>query len=181
MMGRGISHVEISVPDYEASIRFYDRMFGYLGYKSFWTLDIGYHSTYYAPSMVFTHSYIGIQPARTDTRVDHAARNTGLHHIALWGKSRRHIDKFYTEFLLKNDVTVTEAPAEYTVYGPGYYGVFFDDPISGVHWEVAYMPRIPSPWSVWRWIKAMKAGVAESHPEFGPDGYKRGVRKLPKA
>ncbi|MCG6862925.1 MAG: VOC family protein [Chromatiaceae bacterium] len=32
--------------DYEASVRFYDRMFGWLGYKSFWTLDIGYRSTH---------------------------------------------------------------------------------------------------------------------------------------
>ena len=38
MRWRGIHHVEFSVLDYETSVEFYDRMFGWLGYKSFWTL-----------------------------------------------------------------------------------------------------------------------------------------------
>jgi catechol 2,3-dioxygenase-like lactoylglutathione lyase family enzyme len=46
MRWKGVHHVEFSVLDYEASLAFYDRMFGWLGYKSFWTLDIGYRSTY---------------------------------------------------------------------------------------------------------------------------------------
>jgi len=32
---RGVHHVELSVLDYDASIAFYDRMFGRLGYTSF--------------------------------------------------------------------------------------------------------------------------------------------------
>lgn len=38
---RGIHHVEFSVLDYDNAIAFCDRMFGWLGHKSFWTLDIG--------------------------------------------------------------------------------------------------------------------------------------------
>ncbi|MBE3049342.1 hypothetical protein IMZ48_43960 [Candidatus Bathyarchaeota archaeon] len=180
MRWRGLSHIELSVPDYEASIRFYDRMFGWLGYNSFWTLDVGYLSTYYMPTVLFNHSYIGIQPARTDTRVDFSARDVGVHHVAICAKSRREIDRFHKEFLLKNDVTVTEAPAEYPVYAPGYYAVFFDDPVSGIHWEVAHTPWFPSPASVWRWKRAVKEGVGESHPEWRDEAFKRALRKLPR-
>jgi len=38
MRWRGIHHVEFSALDYETSVEFYDRMFGWLGCKSFWTL-----------------------------------------------------------------------------------------------------------------------------------------------
>ncbi|KAL2105710.1 hypothetical protein VUR80DRAFT_7007 [Thermomyces stellatus] len=180
MRWSGVSHIELSVPDYDAAIEFYDGMFGWLGYSSFWTLDVGYRSTYYAPTWLFNHSYIGIQPARTDTRVDHAARNAGVHHVAICAKGRREIDRFYRDFLLKHDVTVTEAPAEYPVYAPGYYAVFFDDPISGIHWEVAYAPWIPSPLSVWRWWRAVKGAVEHVHPEWRNDAFKRAIRKLPR-
>lgn len=46
MCWRGVSHIEFFVRDYETSVGFYDRMFGWLGYKSVWTLDLGYRSTY---------------------------------------------------------------------------------------------------------------------------------------
>jgi hypothetical protein len=39
-------------------------MFGWLGYKSFWTLNIGYRSPYYMARFPVPHSYIGIQPAK---------------------------------------------------------------------------------------------------------------------
>lgn len=180
MRWSGLSHIELLVPDYEAAIAFYDRMFGYLGYTSFWTLDVGYLSTYYAPTMALNHSYIGIQPARSGAPLDHAARAVGVHHVALSARSRGEIDRFHREFLLKNDVTVTEAPADYPVYAPGYYAVFFDDPVSGIHWELAYAPWFPSPMSVWRWWRAAKEAVGEVHPDWKDDAYKRAVRKLPK-
>lgn len=44
---KGIHHFEISVLEYGESLAFFDKMFGWLGYKSFWTLDIEYRSTYY--------------------------------------------------------------------------------------------------------------------------------------
>lgn len=179
MRWRGLHHVELSVVDYDASVAFYDRMFGWLGYKSFWTLDIGYRSTYYVPSLALPHSYIGIQPAKTGTKLNHGTRTTGIHHVALWAKSRSEINTFYKEFLLKNDITVTEPPAEYSVYAPGYYGVFFDDPISGVHWEVAHIPLIPSPRAIWRWKRAMDEGVVEHRPEWSKSAVKHAMRTLP--
>lgn len=125
MRWRGIHHVEFSVLDYDESVAFYDRMFGWLGYRSFWTLDIGYRSTYYMARFPLPHSYIGIQPARSGGKVDHGQRATGIHHIALWAKNRREVDAFHTAFLVASGIPVTDAPAEYPVYAPGYYAVFF--------------------------------------------------------
>ena len=178
MRWRGIHHVEFSVLDYAASIAFYDRLFGWLGYRSFSTLDIGYRGTYYMARFPLPHSYIGIQPAHTGAKLDHAARATGIHHIALWARNRREVDDFHAEFLVRNAIPVTEAPQEYSVYAPGYYAVFFDDPINGIHWELAHTPRIPSPAAWLRWTRALKAEEAK-HPEWGQSAMAQAMRDLP--
>ena len=175
MRFRGVHHVEFSVLDYERSIAFYDKMFGWLGYKSFWTLDIGYRSTYY---MAFPHSYIGIQPAKSGTKLEHNRRAVGIHHIALWAKNRKEIDKFYHDFLLKEDIAVTDPPAEYTIYTPGYYAVFFDDPINGIHWELAHTPIIPSIRHFVSWRRAVK-NEGKKHPEWQRSAFKEALRKIP--
>ncbi len=56
------------------------------------------------------------------------------------------------EFLTRRGIRVTEEPKEYPHYTPGYYAVFFDDPINGIHWELARLPIIPSPREFWRSI-----------------------------
>jgi len=178
MRWRGVHHIELSVLDYERSIAFYDRMFGWLGYQSFWTLDVGYRSTYYMTRLPIPHSYIGIQPARTGGPHVHGARPVGLHHLALWARGRREIDRFHTEFLLKNEVTVTEAPARYDHYAPGYYAVFFDDPVNGFHWELVYTPRLPSPRDLWAFWRALKREL-KARPELGKDPLKQAMRPLP--
>jgi catechol 2,3-dioxygenase-like lactoylglutathione lyase family enzyme len=178
MRMKGVHHVELSVLDYEESIKFFDRMFGWLGYKSFWTLDIGYRSTYYMARFPFFHSYIGIQPARSGNKLAHADRATGIHHVALWARNRKEVDDFHTHFLLKNNVPVTDEPAEYPVYAPGYYAVFFDDPITGIHLELSYTPMLPSPAAWMRWIRALKAEW-KKHPEWEVPPWKQAMRKLP--
>lgn len=178
MRWRGVHHVEFSVLDYEMSVAFYDRMFGWLGYKSFWTLDIGYRSTYYMARFPVPHSYIGIQPAKTGGRLDHEARAVGIHHIALWATSRKEVVAFHEEFLVKNSVVVTEKPTEYPTYTPGYYAVFFDDPINGIHWELAHMPRIPSPMAYLRWVRTLK-DIGKSHPEWRRPVAAEAMRSLP--
>lgn len=178
MRWRGVHHVEFSVLDYEASVAFYDKMFGWLGYKSFWTLDIGYRSTYYMARFPVPHSYIGIQPAKSGDKLDHAARATGIHHIALWARNRREVDAFYRDFLLANDIAVTDAPAEYAIYAPGYYAVFFDDPVNGIHWELAATPRLPSPAAFLRFLRAMRAEEAR-HPEWQDPAARLAMRRLP--
>ena len=177
MRFRGVHHVELSVPDYENAIAFYDRMFGWLGYRSFWTLDVGYRSTYYMARFPFPHSYIGIQPARDGERLDHAVHRTGIHHVALWAKSRREVDDFYRAFLLEEGVTVTDPPEAYPLYAPGYYAVFFLDP-AGIRWELAHMPRIPTPMNLFRTWRVAKA-LAREHPEWKHHPAREMMRKLP--
>lgn len=178
---RALHHVELSVLDYERSLAFYDRMFGYLGFQSFSTLGLGYTGTYYAPTLALTpHSYIGIQPAWSGGPHDFAARPVGIHHVAIWGKSRKEIKRFHEDFLLKEEgLDVTEAPAEYPLYAPGYYGVFFNDPINGIHWEVAHIPLIPGPLTAWRWYKGVKEAAKELGEDVAKDPFKAAIRKLP--
>ncbi|MWD29542.1 hypothetical protein E0K89_018845 [Aquicoccus sp. SCR17] len=178
MRWRGVNHIELSVLDYDRSIAFYDAMFGWLGYKSFWTLDIGYRSTYYMARFPVPHSYIGIQPARSGTRLDHAARPVGLHHIALWARNRAEIDAFHRDFLCARGIAVTDLPQEYAVYAPGYYAVFFDDPLNGFHWELAHIPRLPGPGAWLRFRRAMKREAAR-HPEWCRPPASEAMRKLP--
>lgn len=178
MRWRGVSHIEFSVLDYEKSVAFYDRMFGWLGYRSFWTLDLGYRSTYYMARFPFLHSYIGVQPAKSGARLDHEARAVGLHHIALWAKNRREVDAFFREFLRPNAIPVSEAPQEYAAYTPGYYAVFFDDPINGIHWELAHIPFLPTPAACLRFRLRLKAESAK-HPEWNASPMKEAMRSLP--
>lgn len=161
---RGVHHVEFSVLDYAASVAFYDRMFGWLGYASFWTLDVGYRSTYYVSRPPFPHSYIGIQPAHSGGALKPGTHQVGIHHIALWARSRREVDRFHAEFLVPEGVTVTDPPAEYPIYAPGYYAVFFVDR-SGIRWELAATPRLPGPMQVWRTMKAAHE-LRRRHPEW---------------
>ena len=44
MRWRGVDHVEFAVLDYHTSIKFYDAMFGWLGYSSFSSLNMEYQS-----------------------------------------------------------------------------------------------------------------------------------------
>lgn len=178
MRFKGIHHVEFSVLNYDESIRFFDKMFGWLGYKSFWTLDIGYRSTYYMARYPFFHSYIGIQPARTGDTLTHEDHSTGIHHISLWARNRKEVDKFYSDFLIKNDVEVTDLPVEYPVYTPGYYAVFFNDPVTGIHFELSHTPLIPSIPAYLRWSRALK-NVWKHHPEWKTPPWKEAMRKLP--
>jgi catechol 2,3-dioxygenase-like lactoylglutathione lyase family enzyme len=177
MRFRGVNHVEFSVLNYENSIKFYDRMFGWLGYRSFWTLDIGYRSTYYMARFPFPHSYIGIQPATQGGKLNHEDHAPGIHHIALWARSKKEVDEFHTNFLLREEVIVTDSPNEYPIYAPGYYAVFFLDP-TGIRWELAYIPRIPMPWDILKTIRLAKA-LRKQHPEWKQHPVKEMMRTLP--
>jgi len=178
MRWKGVHHVEFSVLDYDKSIVFFDKMFGWLGYKSFWTLDIEYRSTYYMARFPLFHSYIGIQPATVGEKLKSEEHATGVHHIALWAKNRREVDAFYYEFLLKNGAEVTDAPAEYPTYTPGYYAVFFNDPFTGIHFELSHTPLIPALSAYRRWITVLK-GIWKKHPEWKSPPWKEAMREIP--
>lgn len=178
MRWRGVHHVEFAVLDYQESVAFYDEMFGWLGYTSFWTLDIEYRSTYYMARFPAPHSYIGIQPADSGEKLRHVDQAVGINHIALWSRGRREIDRFHAEFLTARRIPVTDPPAEHPTYSPGYYAVFFDDPINGIHWELASTPVIPSPRSTWRWWRELSR-IGSVHPEWTRSAPRQAMRSLP--
>ena len=176
MRFRGISHVELNVPNYQASIPFYDRMFGWLGYSSFQTLGIGGHtSTYY---VAFPHSCIGIQPAKTPGRGRYEEMIAGINHIALWAKSEREIDRFYGQFLLREGVVVLDPPDWCPEYAPKYYAVFFLDP-NGIRWELAHYSFLTSPVAFYKWLKRL-AKIGQEHPEWKHHPIIECRRKLPR-
>ena len=186
MRSRGVHHIELTVPNYDSAIEFYDRLFGWLGYKSFWTLDIEYRSTYYVAGRLphFPHSYIGIQPAtaNTDRRLDGKRYEPGLNHLALSARSKREVRRFHTEFLVPSGVKVIDPPAAYSHYAPGYYAVFFRDPPLGAVWELAFMPLVPSPrdllrtWQAWKRIQREHRKENPENPELR---FKDALRKIP--
>lgn len=178
MRTRGVHHVEFSVPDYERSVAFYDRMFGWLGYRSFWTLNVGYTSTYYMARFPLPHSYIGIQPAVSGGRLDHRAHASGIHHIALWARRRREVQDFHDDFLVPQGLEITDAPADYPLYAPGYHAVFFVDP-NGIRWELAFTPRIPRPRDVVQTLRAVRA-LRQQHPEWSAHPARLMMRRLPR-
>ncbi|WP_134429225.1 VOC family protein [Mycobacterium ulcerans] len=178
MRWRGVHHVEFNVLDYDKSIAFYDAMFGWLGYMSFWTLDIEYRSTYYMARFPLPHSYIGIQPADGGGQLRHRDQKVGINHIALWARSRAEIDRFHRDFLLPRAIPVTDPPREYPIYTPGYYAVFFDDPINGIHWELARLPSVPSPRDFWKSHRTLRA-VSADHPEWKRSVAREAMRSLP--
>ncbi|MEM6105758.1 VOC family protein [Mycobacterium sp. 050272] len=159
MRWRGVSHVEFAVLDYDDSIAFYDALFGWLGYSSFSTLNMlnmEYQSIYYMTRNASPHSYIGIQPARTGAKLTHGDQAVGINHIALWARSRKEVDRFHRDFLRTRDLHVTDEPKEYPQYWPGYYAVLFDDPINGIHWELAWLPKVPTPRQIWSFYRAIR-------------------------
>ncbi|OBA57589.1 hypothetical protein A5647_23355 [Mycobacterium sp. 1100029.7] len=165
MRRRGVCHVEFAVRDYDDSIACYDAMFGWLGYSSFSSLNMEYQSIYYMTRNINPHSYIGIQPVRTGEKLRHCDQAVGINHIALWATSRREVDRFHRDFLIARDLPVTDEPREYPQYWPGYYAVFFDDPINGIHWELAWLPKVPTPREIWSSYRAIR-GFAGRRPDL---------------
>jgi hypothetical protein len=81
--------------------------------------------------------------------------------------------------LLKNKIEVTEKPAEYPVYAPSYYAVFFNDPITGIHFELAYTSTLANIFGYFKWKRRLKA-VWDKHPEWKGSPLKElFIRELP--
>lgn len=181
MRWRGVHHVEFAVLDYDDSITFYDAMFGWLGYLSFSTLDIEYRSTYYMTRFPAPHSFVGIQPALSGAKLHLPAQAVGINHIALWARSREEIKRFHRDFLIPRGVPITDHPKEYPHYWPGYYAVFFDDPINGIHWELARLPKVPSFRQCWQSYRALRE-IASNRPDLRnsvPRLGRQALRRLP--
>ena len=72
------------------------------------------------------------QAEASERGASHNRYRVGLHHLALKAKSRAAIDELH-RFLMRENLPILDAPAEYPQYGPNYYAVFFADP-DGTGW-----------------------------------------------
>ena len=138
MLRGSLSHLDFTVSDLPASVRFYATLLPRLGYQRLdefgggapcWGQrdgDGGYFS-------------IALVEARSGGPTSHDRYTPGLHHAAFHVDSRTEVDEFH-QFLIGIGATVLDPPAEYD-YTPGYYAVFFADP-DGLKLEVVFEPRL---------------------------------------
>ena len=134
----GIEHIDVTVNDLARSTAFYDKVMPALGFKRL--PDNDRNNIRWANA----HMSFAIRPAQASERgVGHNRYRVGLHHLAFKAKSRAAIDEFH-RFLIREQLPVLDAPAEYPQYGANYYAVFFADP-DGMKLELVHFP-----WGYWR-------------------------------
>jgi glyoxylase I family protein len=135
----GVEHIDLTVNDVARSRLFYDKLLAELGFRKYEGSD------YIAWSNAqMTLAIREASAANRDARFDRY--RVGLHHLAFRARSRAEVDAFHN-FLVREKVTVLDAPAEYPQYGKDYYAVFFADP-DGLKLELVHFP-----WGYWRRVQ----------------------------
>lgn len=125
-----IHHIDITVSDLEASIRFYGAVLPLMGFRYDEDVPEG-------PVWAGERVEIGLVRARAG-RAPHDRYSPGLHHLAFAAPDRAAIDRLH-EALVHSGVQVLDAPAQYDRYARGYYAVFFADP-DGIKLEYVHVP-----------------------------------------
>jgi glyoxylase I family protein len=135
----GIEHIDLTVNDVARSRAFYDQVLGELGFRKY------EGSEYIAwANAQMTIAIRAPSDANRNARFDRY--RVGLHHLAFRALSRASVEAFHS-FLVREKITVLDAPAEYPQYGKNYYAVFFADP-DGIKLEVVHFP-----WGYWRRVQ----------------------------
>ena len=130
-----INHVALTVSNLDKSLKFYQPILTFLGYKN----------TENYPGVAIwesetTASAVNLWEAKPElASYVHKLYAPGLDHLAFNADSRVQIDRFY-QLLLQIDAKILNSPAEYD-YAPGYYAVFFTDP-DGLKLELAHLPGL---------------------------------------
>ena len=135
-MARGDpSHIDLTITNPDASNRFYDRVFKFLGYEG-GPCSERKPAGWINPKTGFN---IQLQLAKPEhARTSHTRHAPGLHHLAFNAESRQDVDRLY-QLLLEMNATILDPPGIY--YEGGYYAVFFADP-DGLKLEFVYLPRV---------------------------------------
>lgn len=135
-MRGAIHHIDLTVKDAHASRAFYESVLGFMGYRLADAPPYGYDFDLRDGDFFCS---IGILSARGEhaERV-HDRYSPGLHHIAWNAASREDVDAMHVH-LLSIGANITDAPADYPKYGPGYYAIFFTDP-DGLKLEYVFKP-----------------------------------------
>lgn len=135
----GIEHIDLTVSDLARSAKFYDAIFGELGFKRIEQDDTQVR-------WANAHMSFAIRPERIADSAAFDRYRVGLHHLAFKVRSRAAVDELH-KFLQRQGMTILDAPAEYPQYGPHYYAVFFADP-DGMKLELVHFP-----WGYWRKVQ----------------------------
>jgi catechol 2,3-dioxygenase-like lactoylglutathione lyase family enzyme len=147
----GVEHINLTVNDVARSRAFFDKVLNELGFRSFEVNDYIFWS-----NAQMTIAIREASAANRDARFDRY--RVGLHHLAFRARARADVDAFHY-FLVREKITILDAPAEYPQYGQGYYAVFFADP-EGMKFELVHYP-----WGYWK--KAQIEGH-DPRPRYEP-------------
>lgn len=135
-MRGGIHHIDLTVRDAHASRAFYESVLRFMGYRLADAHPNGYDFDCRDGDTFWSIGILSARGAHAD-RV-HDRYSAGLHHIAWNAASREDVDAMHAH-LQSIGANITDPPADYPKYGPGYYAVFFTDP-GGLKLEYVFKP-----------------------------------------
>ncbi|MDZ4663197.1 MAG: VOC family protein [Pseudomonadota bacterium] len=131
-----VSHIEIYVSDYAKSIRFYDVILPFIGWRrlvcqtSHTTFTDGESKIVFCP---VEEKYL---------EQGYHRKRAGLNHLAFYADSKEQVDKLFSEILRPREI---QCLYEGNPTGdPEYYAVFFEDP-DRIKIEVVYAPGYCEP------------------------------------
>jgi glyoxylase I family protein len=135
-----ISHIALTVSDFDRSTEFYDKIFKFMGY-----LRIEVPESTRQAMKTQLNAWVGpgysisIRPSKGEFAHRLHNRNApGFNHMAFYAEDRADIEAMHN--LLKEiGAQILDPPAEYP-YSPGYFAVYFTDP-DGLKFEFAYIPE----------------------------------------
>jgi catechol 2,3-dioxygenase-like lactoylglutathione lyase family enzyme len=138
MLRGSINHLDLTVSDLGVSEPFYDLVLGYLGFARLVPPSgtISSRPTWHHRDPAQRLFSIALCQARPGSR-PHDRFTPGLHHLAFHAEGRADVDGLH-RFLVENEMTILDPPADYPQYWPVYYAVFFADP-DGLKLEFVYM------------------------------------------
>jgi catechol 2,3-dioxygenase-like lactoylglutathione lyase family enzyme len=125
-MAARITHVVINASDIEKSMKFYNKIFSFLGLKKIPNASAYWNRTF----SFWLHK-------RAKGR--YAMEEIGYHHIAISANSKKQVDDMQ-RLLDKNKFKTLYRAEEHPEYVPGYYSVSFKDP-DGIVLELLYLPK----------------------------------------
>lgn len=127
-----LHHLALTASSLEASIPFYDRILGNLGYKR--TLTLEGLAAWEGPEP----EILIYQAKEGQVGASHQTYDPGIHHIAFVTRSREVVDR--TERTVRElGGQILDSAREYPEYREGYYAVFFLDP-DAIKLEVVHVP-----------------------------------------
>jgi len=127
----GIAHIQLTVSDFEACQRFYEKLLAFLGLTPVMKADGFFYC-------VGGRTGVAISRADEEHRGERfVQRRVGLHHVCFRARERGDVDAVHA-FLKEVGATIVHPPEE-AHWAPGYYSVLFEDP-DGIRLEVNHVP-----------------------------------------